>query len=321
MARMGVYFVNNHCAFTMAYLKLTYMRMLRANVAPGQESSVRNMIPESVGGIPLDSRWLRDNILHALEAYALAGRSSNFVYKFDLDHPAKMVASTRANLLFSCPTKVKELCFDGHFGVHRQLETNVDPPRSVALRGRPRLMKYKEHERSCSCANKEKTHVALPNRTAGWQFVVDPESRRVLGAKEHLQNECVADKMSIVGDILQMENVEECDGLVHDDNCTFEKAVAKSADPPVKDVFKRIKYYVVDLLHIRNHKCSKRQWTKREKKRFRKVRTAICESFNSWVRRKNFILNSMRPASHRFWVEESIRFYNKNLKYIPFTYR
>ena len=46
--------------------------------------------------------------------------------------------------------------------------------------------------------------MALPQRTGGWQFVLDPVSRLCLGAKEHLVNECMADKMNIVKDVMEM---------------------------------------------------------------------------------------------------------------------
>ena len=63
-----------------------------------------------------------------------------------------------------------------------------------------------------------------------------------------------------------------------------------------------------------NHKCAKRNLTKTEKARLRKVRTNMSEAFDAWIRRKNFALNSMSLTSHRLWVEESIRFWNNNLK-------
>ena len=50
------------------------------------------------------------------------------------------------------------------------------------------------------------------------------------------------------------------------------------------------------------------------------VRTNMAETFNFWIRRKNFALNSMTPHSHRFWLCESIRSWNANLKTLPMTY-
>ena len=56
---------------------------------------------------------------------------------------------------------------------------------------------------------------------------------------------------------------------------------------------------------------------KAEAKRLKNVRTNMAEVFNSWIRRKNVFLNSMNPHLHRFWVEESILFWNDHLNIIP----
>ena len=66
-----------------------------------------------------------------------------------------------------------------------------------------------------------------------------------------------------------------------------------------------------------NHKCSKKKLTRNEEKRLAKVRTNMSEVFNAWIRKKNFALNAMNPYSHRFWVQESIRFWNQNLETMP----
>ena len=67
MAGSGVLFVNSKTAFAMEYLHLTYLRLLRGRLAPGQEASVLELYHEG------DSRLLhkqntRDYLLHALEA-------------------------------------------------------------------------------------------------------------------------------------------------------------------------------------------------------------------------------------------------------------
>ena len=51
-----------------------------------------------------------------------------------------------------------------------------------------------------------------------------------------------------------------------------------------------------------------------EQRRAKDVRTNMSESLNAWVRPLNFFLNGLRPASHRFWVEEMLAFYNDNLE-------
>jgi hypothetical protein len=98
----------------------------------------------------------------------------------------------------------------------------------------------------------------------------------------------------------------DVDLLIHDDNCNFEKNVDKND----AEAFKHVKYYIVDFCHRCNHKCSKRKLTAAEKRRSKNVNTAIAESFNAWIRAANFFLNGLRPSSHRFWVDEFIRFYN-----------
>ena len=76
-------------------------------------------------------------------------------------------------------------------------------------------------------------------------------------------------------------------------------------------VFDRVKFYVIDEFHRWNHKCSKRVLNAKEKKRMVNVPTNMSESFNAWMRPFNFSLNSMRPDSHRFWVQEAISFWNE----------
>ncbi|CAE8735266.1 unnamed protein product, partial [Polarella glacialis] len=161
----------------------------------------------------------------------------------------------------------------------------------------------------------EKSHLALPNRTAGWHFVTDPDSRRCLGAKEHIANELIADKVSILTEVINMTNVVP-DLLVHDDNCTFEHVKNHKYD-----AFGTIKHFVIDKFHMKNHKCSKNKWTRSEKSRCKGVNTSQAEQFNAWMRGLNFFLNGLRPASHRFWVTEAIRFYNDNLHVLNIKHR
>ena len=68
---------------------------------------------------------------------------------------------------------------------------------------------------------------------------------------------------------------------------------------------------------MKNHKCSKSVRTRKEKIRLKDVKTSICETFNSWLRPMNFFLNSLRPQSHKFWVEEACLFYNNILHSLP----
>ncbi len=69
---------------------------------------------------------------------------------------------------------------------------------------------------------------------------------------------------------------------------------------------------------MRNHKCEKSVRTRKDKARLKNVRTSACEMFNAWLRPMNFFLNSLRPHSHKFWLQEACQFFNANLKEWPF---
>jgi hypothetical protein len=311
MAAQGAYFVTDKTAFTMKYLELCYLRLMRARNAPGQEAVVQEIFHEFDNRTILTPIRFRDHLLHAMEGYAGSRRDPFAVIKFDVDYPAKAIVNLEDTFMFPPTSEVTEVCFDGHFGINRMLQKGVEPDRTVRRAARP-AKKLKPHERSCSCARKDYVHCALPNRTAGWQFVVDPSSRRVLAAKEHKVNECNADKLDVVKDVLKMHYVN-ADVLIHDDACHFEPHAKKYASLD----FQGIEYYMIDVLHQQNHKCTKRTWTRREKKRMEGVRTNMAESFNAWVRPLNFFLNGLRPHSHRFWVQEMCVFYNDHLKNVP----
>ena len=309
----GVYMVTGSFGFSIKYLELSLLRFLRGNLAPGQEASVRLMHdPRNPDGIT--QKHFRQHLMHALEGYALAKRTPTEVVKFAVDNPTHIIPLDKDIFVFPTPTTVKVLSFDGHFGVHRRLHDDLEPPRTVGLKGRPKKKKYQKEQRTCTCANKDRRREAPQNRTGGWQFVLDPDSRRVLAAKEHLVNENLPDKVSVVKAAMGMAKVNP-DALVHDDACHFEIHIKKYK--ALKTSFKNIKHFVVDEFHRCNHKCKKKTLTPAEKKRFKKVRTNMSEVFNSWIRRKNFILNGMNPFSHRFWVQESINFWNANLRDMP----
>ena len=310
MASSGVLFVNSKTACAMDYLHLAYLRLLRRRLAPGQEANVLELYHQG------DSRLLhkqntRDYLLHALEAFALAKRTPDEVVQFNLAYPAKHLGGLHKDFLFPPPRPVKALAFDGHFGIHRALVPGVDPKRTIMKAGSPRKF-LKEHERSCSCRRKDCKRLALPQRTGGWQFVLDPDSRRILGDTEHLVNENMDDKVKVLTNVMKMNNVD-VDLFIHDDVCHFESYIKKRR----YSQFDSVKYYIVDVFHAPNHLCSKRKWTPPEKTRCKLVRTNIAESFNAWIRSLNFFVNGLRPHSHRFWIREACDFYNANLKDVP----
>ena len=306
LLRSGLYFVTTNTAFTMKYLELCYLRLLRAKTSPGQEAAVRS-IADANHEEMFWSDSLRKHLLHAIEGYAVAKRQPEQVVEFNLDFPAKTVVKIKEPaLLFPPSVPVTSVAFDGHFGVHRALLTPVESHRQVPLKGRPMKLLH-EHDRSCHCAKKDSVRHVLPDRTAGWQFAVDPCTGKVLGAYEHVVNERNEDKVNLLRQVLSMPLVS-ADLLLHDDACHFETYVKKQHCK----VFQNIQYYMVDCFHMRNHRCSKATWTAKEKKRVKNVRTNMSETFNAWIRPLNFFLNSLRPHSHKFWVEEAILFHNQH---------
>ncbi len=77
--------------------------------------------------------------------------------------------------------------------------------------------------------------------------------------------------------------------------------------------FAGIKFVVCDRFHMKNHKCSKKRYTRTESNMLKGINTSIAEQFNAWIRKLNTFLNGLRPASHRMWVEESVLFWNANI--------
>ena len=241
--------------------------------------------------------------------------------QFNLGEPASHIVKLSKVLTFPPTQPVNAISFDGHVGLHRNL-SKCDPPRTVRLKvkGHPRKLKLlRDDERSCSCKRKDMGRAALLQRTAGWQFAVDPDSRRVLGAVEHLQNECNADKITLLKPVMNMQNVT-ANLLIHDDMCHFESFAKKHHAKLVSG----IRHFVVDAFHCPNHTCQKQVWTAAEKKRCRNVRTNVLKALTPGSAGSimlNFFVNNPRPLSHRFWLEEMCRFYNDNLQSVPIRIR
>ena len=63
MQRAGVYFVTQKACFTMKYLHLCYLRILRAKTSPGQEAAVRLLADPDHPLQFWQERSLRDNLL------------------------------------------------------------------------------------------------------------------------------------------------------------------------------------------------------------------------------------------------------------------
>lgn len=301
MKELGFYLVTKKCGFTFKYLELSFLRLLRGNLASGQEASVRDTLAKNETKM-ITPRRFQSHLMRALEGYAVAQRNPNKVIPFNVDHPASFFKFTSNSLLFPSPARVTALCFDGRFGIHRRLHEEHEPPRTTALRGRPMKKYCQKDERTCTCANKEKERQHLKNRTAGWQFVLDPNSKRVVAAKEHTVNESTKEKANLLMDAMALPKVNP-DLLIHDDACHFQQHIQGHK---ALHAFRKVR-----------HKRQKRTLKKAEAKRLKNSRTNMAEVFNSWIRRKNFFLNSMNPHSHRFWVEERISFWNDHLNIMP----
>ena len=125
MQRAGVYFVTQKACFTMKYLHLCYLRILRAKTSPGQEAAVRLLADPDHPLQFWQERSLRDNLLHTIEGFARAKNEPDKVIEFNLGYPAKSIvntsgASSHVHVL-EPPTSVTAVCCDGNFGVHRAL--------------------------------------------------------------------------------------------------------------------------------------------------------------------------------------------------------
>ena len=308
----GVFFASQKTAFTMEHLHLCYLRLLRAKTSPGQEAAVRLLASADHPLQFWQEHSLRDHLLHALEGYVISQSSPDEIIEYNLDFPAQHCVKFRGPegqvALFPPEGVVTAVSFDGHFGVHRRLLPGVDPARTVKLKGKPRKV-LEEFTRSSGCKHKDATRKVLPDRTAGWQFAIDPISQSVLGSTEHIVNERNTDKVRLLQAVLAMPNMK-VDLLLHDDACHFQDYVEKHKE----DGFDAIKFYIIDEFHRRNHTCKERRLTKREVARSHGVRTNMSEIFNAWLRPLNFFLNGLRPHSHKFWVLEACKFFNNHIR-------
>ena len=90
MEKLGIYLVTHTFGFTMKYLQMTLYRFLRGNLAPGQETPVRDMLLEDSDSHSHPQRF-RTHLLHALEGYALARRCPDKVVPFPVDQPSSFM--------------------------------------------------------------------------------------------------------------------------------------------------------------------------------------------------------------------------------------
>ena len=87
----GIDLVSSKYGFTMQYLKMTFYRFLRGNLAPGQETSVRGILAEE-GDPPIHPQRFQNYLMIALEGFALARRSPEKIVPFhvDVDRPSSI---------------------------------------------------------------------------------------------------------------------------------------------------------------------------------------------------------------------------------------
>ena len=119
MEKYGIDLVTHSFGFTMKYFKMTFYRFLCGNLAPGQETSIRNMLIED-GDRSMHPKKFQAHLMRALEGYALARRTPGKIVPFPVDRPASFLKFNHDHdpFLFPPPGTVKVLSFDGHFGVH-----------------------------------------------------------------------------------------------------------------------------------------------------------------------------------------------------------
>lgn len=110
MKMTGLYFVTSKAAFTMKYLELCYLRLLRAKTSPGQEAAVRRIVHTDDQEMFWGHSSFRDHLLHALEGYAVGRRNPDQVIEFNVDFPAKHVVKMSNPMLLFPPLRCEFLC-------------------------------------------------------------------------------------------------------------------------------------------------------------------------------------------------------------------
>ena len=119
MKDAGALFIPSKTAFTIPYLEMTYLRLLRGKLSPGQEGAVVHLHHNADHRLP-SSRRLRELLLRALEAYAVARRSPSVPMQFNLGYQASHIVKLNKVLSFPPTQTVNAISFDGHFGPHRK---------------------------------------------------------------------------------------------------------------------------------------------------------------------------------------------------------
>ena len=294
MEEFGVYMVTNSFGFSMKYLELSYLRLLRGNLTPGQEGRVRLM---SENGKPIHAQRFQSHTqsfgricsfkTYSWSSYSIPSRQPIKLWEVQLKAFHILSPFKSADLEFRWPLRSPQAS-EPRMGWRA---TNYSTTRQA------KNQEIWEGSKNMHLCHKDKQRITKANRTAGWQFVIDPQSRRVLAAKEHIVNETCADKVDAVQAAMALPKVH-ANALVHDDACHFQNYVQRRQS--LKKTFRSIQHMIVDEFHRRNHKCRKAQLTRSEAKRLRGIPTNMSEVFNSWMRRKNFFGMAWRDVAIGF---------------------
>ena len=147
---------------------------------------------------------------------------------------------------------------------------------------------------------------------AGWQFAMNPSSRKVLAALEHKASESHEDRVRLSHGLFANPRFAP-DLVIHDDACHLEAYVRKHHP----DSFPSVKHYIVDVFHRRNDKCSKRELTVSQKRRCNRGADKHVRKLQCLDPAREFIVNSLRPHSRAFRIEEACVFYDTALATPP----
>ena len=112
--KTGVYFVTTEIGFTTHYFDRLVQDILICKKALGQEAELLHSLKNyRKGERPLMGKCnLRDHLLHAAEAYALAEQNPSMVKKFNIERPAWHEDDNRDTLWTKIPSGLRSLGFD-----------------------------------------------------------------------------------------------------------------------------------------------------------------------------------------------------------------
>ena len=129
MKELGFYLVTKKFGFTFKYLELSFLRLLRGNLASGQEASVRDILAKNETKM-ITPRRFQSHLMRALEGYAVAQRNPNKVIPFNVDHPASFFKFARVSMVILESTDA----FIKNMSPHEQLLCEVVQRKSITRR-------------------------------------------------------------------------------------------------------------------------------------------------------------------------------------------